>query len=169
MIRTSLFRMWLAVLAISPLCAAQSEPPASLDSTFAVVRAGIQADKATIVGQGMAFNDKDAAVFWPIYRQYEYERSKLDDGREAVIKEYAQKFPNLSDDEAKDMATRIFECDSRLAELKKVYFKKFNKVLLALTVTKFFQLEHRIDLVTDVRMESSLPPLAQTQFSEQPK
>ena len=169
MIRRSLFLNISVVILALPLCRAQSEAPASMDSAFAVARASIQADKATIVGQGMAFSDKDAAAFWPIYRQYQYERSKLDDGREAVIREYAQKYPNLSDGEAKNMATRMFECDSRLAELKKVYFKKFNKVLPALTVTKFFQLEHRIDLVTDVRMESSLPSLAQTQFAEQSK
>jgi hypothetical protein len=63
----------------------------------------------------------------------------------------------------------MFECDSRLAALKRTYFKKFNKVLPALTVTKFFQLEHRIDLLTEMKVESSLPPLTQAQFAEPTK
>jgi hypothetical protein len=109
----------------------------------------------------MNFSDKDAAVFWPIYRQYEYERTTLDDSRVAVIKEYAEKYSTLSDAEAKGMAERMFEYDGRLAGLKKTYFKKFNKVLPALTVTKFFQLDRRIDLMMDMNMESSLPPLIQ--------
>lgn len=166
MIRASLLlSVTMAVLAASPLCKAQDEAQPSIDSAMAVVRADIQADKATIVGQAMSLSDKDAATFWPIYRQYEYERSRLDDAREVVIKEYTQKYPNLTDAEAKAMADQMFECDSRLAALKKTYFKKFNKVLPALTVTKFFQLEHRVDLLTEMKLESSLPPLTQAQFA----
>jgi hypothetical protein len=45
--------------------------------------------------------------------------------------------------------------------MKKTYFKKFNKVLPALTVTKFFQLDRRIDLLADMNLESALPPLTQ--------
>jgi hypothetical protein len=161
--------MTLAVLALSPLCHAQSEAPPSIDSAIALIRAGLQADKTTIVGAAMGFSDKDAAAFWPIYRQYEYERSRLDDGREVVIKEYTETYPNLTDAEAKAMADRMFESDSRIAALKKKYFKKFNKVLPALTVTKFFQLEHRIDLIMDMKVESTLPPLTETQYAEQSK
>ena len=62
----------------------------------------MQADKASILTATMTFNDKDGAAFWPIYREYEHERSVLDDGRVSVIKEYTQKYPNLTDSEAKD-------------------------------------------------------------------
>ena len=61
------------------------------------------------------------------------------------------------------MAERMFEYDSRFAALRKTYYKKFNKVLSALTVTKFFQLDRRIDLLMDMKVESSLPPLTQPQ------
>lgn len=154
-----LLNVSLAVLALAPLCCAQNEEPPSLDSAIALVRAGIQANKTSIVGQLMNLNDQEAAAFWPIYRSYEYERSKLDDERVDVIKEYTEKYPDLSDAEAKAMADRMFACDLRLAALKRSYFKKFNKTLPALTVTKFFQLERRIDLTTDLKVESTLRPL----------
>jgi hypothetical protein len=168
MIRNSLaVNLSLAVLAFSPLCRAQNENPPSFDSAISVIRAGIQANKTTIVGQAMDFNDKDGAAFWPIYRQYEYERSKLDDKRVDVIKEYTEKYPELTDAEAQGMADRMFECDSRIAALKKRYFKKLNKVLPALTVTRFFQLERRIDLMVDLKVESTLPPLTQAELVEE--
>ena len=133
--------------ALSPLCRAQDQGPSpaqsqqiSIDSAIEVTRANMRADRATIITTAMDFSDKDAAAFWPIYRQYDYERSTLDDRRVAVVKEYAQKYPKLNDSEAKAMAERMFDYDSRVAALKKRYFKKFNKVLPALTVTKFFQL-----------------------------
>jgi len=152
--------------ALFPVSRAQTQQP-SVDSAIEVARANAQADRATIVNIAMNFSDKDGGAFWPIYRQYEYERSMLEDRRVAVIKEYTQKYPNLTDDEAKSMAETMFDYDSRLAALRKTYFKKFNKVLPALTVTKFFQLDRRIDLMMDMQIESSLPPLINAQFAGQ--
>ena len=160
---SALLTITFAMLAFCRLGRAQDQVP-SIDSAIEVARANMQADKATVITATMNFSDKDGAAFWPIYRQYEHERSVLDDGRVAVIKEYTQKYPNLSDSEAKAMAERMFDYDSRLAALKKKYFKKFNKVLPALTVTKFFQLDRRIDLLVDMQVESSLPPLTQAKY-----
>jgi hypothetical protein len=95
----------------------------------------------------------------------EYESRQDYPRRAAVIKLYTQKYPNLTDAEAKAMAEQMLDCESRLAGLKKKYYKKFNKVLPALTVTKFFQLDRRIDLLMDMNVEVSLPPLTQAQYT----
>ena len=163
---SALLMVTFAMVAFCPLGRAQDQEP-NIDSTIAVVRANMQADRTTLITTGMNFNDKDGAAFWPIYKQYQYERSKVDDDRVAVIKEYTQKYPTLTDAEAKAMAEKTLECDSRLAELKKKYYKKFNKVLPALTVTKFFQLERRVDLMMDMQVEASLPPLTQAKYAGQ--
>jgi hypothetical protein len=154
-----LLTMTFSLFALSPLRAQDQAP--SIDSVIEVGRASMRADRITIISTAMNFNQNDGAAFWPIYRQYEHERSTLEDGRVEVVKEYENSYPNLTDAQAKAMAERMFEYDARLAELKKKYFKKFNKVLPALTVTKFFQLDRRIDLMADMNLESSLPPLTQ--------
>ena len=161
---SALLMLTFAMLAFCPLGRAQDREP-TIDSTIAVVRANMQADRNTLITTGMNFNDKDGAAFWPIYKQYEYERSRVDDDRVVVIKEYTQKYPTLTDADAKAMAEQMLECDYRLAALKKKYYKKFNKVLPALTVAKFFQLERRVDLMMDMQVESSLPPLTQAQYT----
>ena len=161
---SALLVVTFAMLAFCPLGRAQDQEPA-IDSIIAVVRANMKADRTTLITTGMNFNDKEGAAFWPIYRQYEYERSRVDDRRAAVIKQYSQRYPKLTDAEAKAMAEQMFDCESRLAELKKKYYKKFNKVLPALTVTKFFQLDRRIDLLMDMNVEVSLPPLTQAQYT----
>jgi hypothetical protein len=163
---SALLMIMFAMLAFCPFGRAQIQEP-TIDSAIEVARANMRADRATIITQAMNFSDKEAAAFWPIYRQYEYERSRLDDGRVAVIKEYSQKYPSLTDVEAKAMAEQMFEYDSRLAALKKKYYKKFNKVLSALTVTEFFQLDRRVDLLMDMNVESSLPPLTQAKYAGQ--
>ena len=161
-----LLSLGAAVLAVSPLCQAQEEQPPSLDSAIAIIREGILANKTAIIGQSMNLDDKQAESFWPIYRSYEFERSKLEDERVNVIREYSHKYPDLTDAEAKGMSRRMFDCDLRTAELKREYFAKFNKVLPALKVAQFFQLERRIDLMVDMKVESTLPPLVQAQYTE---
>src|SRR5579872_3839486 len=89
----ALLMVTFAMVVLVPLGRAQDQEP-SLDSTIALVRANMQADRNTLITTGMNFSDKDSAAFWPIYREYEYERSKVDDRRVAVIKEYTQKYPN---------------------------------------------------------------------------
>ena len=162
----ALFVVTFAMLAFCSLGHAQDQEP-TIDSTIAVVRANMQADRTALITAGMNFSDKDGTAFWPVYREYEYGRSRVDDRRVAVIKEYTQKYPNLTDAEAKAMATQMLDCDSQLAELKKKYYRKLNKLLPALTVTKFFQLERRVDLMMDMQVEASLPPLTQAQYAIQ--
>lgn len=166
--RTLLLTITCAIVALSPVCLAQTQP-ASLDSSIEVIRADSQADRVSVITAGMNFSEKEGTAFWAIYRKYEYERSTLDDHRVAVIKEYTAKYPSLSDADAKAMAQKMFDCESSLAALKKKYYKKFNAVLPAYTVTKFFQLDHRVDLLMDMKVEASLPPLAQFQQPEQQK
>jgi hypothetical protein len=101
----------------------------------------------------MDFSTRDAVAFWPIYQQYERERSALYDRRIAVLKEYEENYLSMSDDDAKAMAKRMFDYDSQAMELNRKYFKKFNNVLPTYTVAKFFQLEHRIDLMMDTKAE----------------
>jgi hypothetical protein len=163
---SALLVVTFAMLAFCPLGRAQGQEPA-IDSTIAVVRANMQADRTALITTGMNFSDKEGAAFWPVYREYEYERSRLDDRRVAVIKQYTLKYPNLTDDQAKAMADQMLDCDSRLAALKKKYYKKFNKVLSALTVSTFFQLERRVDLMMDMQVEASLPPLTQAKYAGQ--
>jgi hypothetical protein len=172
--KTVLIVMIFATFTLSPLCRAQTEEGSidsavnsepSTNSAIEVARAGSRAQRASIISTAMNFSDKEAAVFWPIYRQYDYERAALDDGRVAVIKQYTDKNATVTDAEAKSMAERMFAYDSRLVMLKKKYFKKFNKVLPAFTVTKFFQADRRIDLLMDMNVEASLPPLTRPQYA----
>lgn len=162
--RFSLLTVIFAMLAFCSLGRAQDQG-LTIDSKIAVARANMQADRTTLITAGMNFSDKEGAAFWPIYRQYEYERSRVDDRRVAVIKEYTHKYPNLNDAAAKKMAEEMLECDARLVDLKKKYFAKFNKALSPLTVAKFFQLERRVDLAMDMQVEASLPSLTQAQYT----
>ncbi len=113
----------IAMLTFSTLGSAQTQE-IGYNSAIEVARANSRAERANIVGTAMSLSDKEASAFWPIYRQYEDERSTLEDSRVAVIKEYADKYPNLTDAEAKGMAERMFDYESPLTALKKNLFQE---------------------------------------------
>jgi len=155
------------LLMLVPLCRAQVQAT-SLGSAIELARADMTSERNEIVTAAMQLRDKDAAAFWPNYRKYEYERSLLDDSRAAVVKEYAEKYSTITDPDAESMTERMLEYESREIALKRKYFKGFSKVLPAITVAKFFQLDHRVDILMAMKVESSLPPLGRPQDIEQP-
>jgi hypothetical protein len=108
----------------------------------------------------MQFNDADAKAFWPVYRKYEAEVSKVNDQRVALIKSYADKYATLTDADAKTMIDQSLAFESSRTGAKKKYVKEFQKAgLSATTVAKFMQLEHRLDLLVDLQIASELPSL----------
>jgi hypothetical protein len=131
----------------------------SLNAQIEAARADVRADKITIINEAMKFTSQESSAFWPIYKRYSQEVSQLNDERVKLILSYADKFTTLTDADAKQMADKAFDLESRRVALKKKYYPEFNKQLSAITVTKFFQLEHRLDLLVDLKVAASLPSL----------
>ena len=136
-----------------------SKADPALDEYIQDVRADLKADKVSLIKEAMQSNDRDAAAFWPVYQRYQQEQAELDDDRVRVVRNYSDKWMKLTDAEAKELAQMSLELESRRAELRRKYFGEFNQVLPGLTVAKFFQLEHRLDLLVDLRIASELPAL----------
>jgi len=157
-------RFIVAVLTLSvltSLASSQSNPTGepALDAYIDAIRADLRSDKIEVITNAMQFNEKDAAAFWPVYKQYEAEQTKLNDERIQVIKNYSDKWATLTDAEAQELAEKSLDLESRRADLRKKYFANFNKVLPGVIVAKFFQLEYRLDLLVDLKIASELPAL----------
>lgn len=138
---------------------AEKQNAGDVDSEIEAARADLRADKVTIIKDVMKFTPEESAAFWPIYNNYENDLKKVNDERVALVKEYADKFTTLTDADAKRMTEKNFDLEARTLDLRKKYYKEFSKKLPATTATKFFQLEHRLDLLIDLKVASELPML----------
>ncbi|RZU40770.1 hypothetical protein [Edaphobacter modestus] len=158
--RRMLFAAILLLLTVFPnASSAQSNEP-SLDSSIESLRADLRADKVAIITQAMQLNDQESKIFWPVYRRYEADLVKVNDQRVALIKSYADKFPSITDADAKGMIDQSLDFESQRTNIKRKYAKEFQKAgLSSLTIAKFLQLEHRLDLLVDLKIASALPPL----------
>jgi len=132
-------------------------------STIESLRADLRADRAKIITHVMQFSDKDSAAFWPVYRRYEADVTKLNDQRVALIREYASSFASLTDEQASSLTSRALKFERERADLDQKYFKDFSKVLPGVVVAKFFQLQHRLNLLGDVELAAHLPTVFQDQ------
>lgn len=157
--------IFLAVLAagclMPPATHAQSNDASQPDVNSAIesLRADLRADKVNIIKNTMQFTPQESTAFWPIYDRYATDMQKVNDDRVALVKDYAAKFDTLTDADAKDMVTRMLSFEQGRLDVKKKYFKEFSSKLSGQTVAKFFQLEHRFDLVIDTELASRLPAL----------
>jgi hypothetical protein len=157
--RLFLAAVLLTIVVIPNIAAAQGNQP-SVDSYIESLRADFRADKVAIITVAMQFNDQDGKAFWPVYRKYEAEVAKINDQRVALIKSYADKFDTMTDADARAMIEQSLDFETRRVDVRKKYAKEFQKSGLSpLTVAKFLQLEHRIDLLVDMQIASELPPL----------
>src|SRR4051812_39028888 len=55
-----------------------------------LLRADVRAEKVAILTEMMEFTEKEDAAFWPIYREYDVELSRINDTRVALIADYAK-------------------------------------------------------------------------------
>ena len=122
-----------------------------------LLRSDIRAQKVAIITEVMEFSDDEAGKFWPIYRDYDAEMSKLGDERVSLIADYAKNFDTLTDADADKLASRAIDLDGRRrAALAKVY-DNVKKALGAKTAMRFLQVEHQLLLLIDLQIASSLP------------
>lgn len=149
----------LLMFSLPSLAIGQSDT-SNVDSYIESLRADLRADKVDIITQAMQFSDKDAKLFWPVYHRYENGLRQVNNQRVTLIKSYADKFPNVTDADAKVMIDEALDYYSRRDDLRKKYAEEFLKAgLPALTAAKFLQLEHRLDIIVDLELASQLPSL----------
>ena len=127
------------------------------DAYIELLRSDVKTKKVAIITEVIQFTNEEAKVFWPVYREYDFELSKIGDGRLELIKDYAQNYETMTDEKARDLVERALKLEGKRTKLKKKYFKKFDKVLPSKTVAKFFQLENQINLLIDLQIASELP------------
>jgi hypothetical protein len=136
---------------------AQGTAQDSLTNAIELMRSNVRANKADLIGRALALPDSQAAIFWPMYREYEAEFGKLADDRVALIKEYLVAYDTLSNAKAKNLMLRMYDLDERRVKLSRDTFNRFSKKLPAKTVAHFLQIDGFLNRVIDLQIAAALP------------
>jgi hypothetical protein len=122
-----------------------------------LLRSDVRAQKVAIITEVMDFTEAENGAFWPIYRDYDAEMTKLGDERVALIDQYARSFDTLNDQTADALATKAIDLETRRrAALAKCY-DRVKKATSAKRALQFLQVEHQLQLIVDLQITASLP------------
>lgn len=134
---------------------------ADLEKELALLRRDLRAEKKRLIALNVPLTDTEATKFWPLYEQYSTETSKLYDEQLSLIKDYAAKQDSLTDAEASRIIKRWSDVQVRQAQTRQKYIPLFEQVIPGRKVARFFQLDHRIQLLVDLQLASEIPLVVQ--------
>ena len=128
-----------------------------LDKDVHLLRQDIRAKKKKLIAANLQLTADQATKFWPVYDQYTADLVKINNAKYDLIKEYAQNWGTMTDDQALSMLKRSLDVDAQVNQLRQRYVPIFNKVVPGKTTATFFQLDRRIQSMIDLQLGSQLP------------
>ena len=137
--------------------ASASQDQGVSDKDVDLFRKDVRSQKKQIVAANMNLTDQEAQKFWPVYDQYTNELVQINNKKYEAIKEYAQNYATLTDEQAAKLTRDALEVDQSVAQLRQKYLPIFNKVVSGKKTAQFFQLDRRLVMVIDLQIASGIP------------
>jgi hypothetical protein len=85
--------------------------PTVTDEDIALLRRDLRAMKMQVIGQNMSLSDTEAQKFWPIYNHYVKDLQEVNDQKYALLKQYAEMWATMSDEDALIYVRHWLEAD----------------------------------------------------------
>ncbi|RLA00097.1 MAG: hypothetical protein DRQ45_07860 [Gammaproteobacteria bacterium] len=127
------------------------------DDTRELAREAIQANKKLVVAANMNLNVNEKEGFWAVYEDYQKDLEKILERTVALIEEFAVNFETLSEKKATELLNTHLKIEADTVKLKKSYVSKFQKVLPAQKVVRYYQIENKIEAIIDYDLVDKIP------------
>jgi hypothetical protein len=145
-------------MALPSLAVAQVNPAfADLNEAAEEARSVIQTERRTIVSQGLALSVDEGTAFWPIYDRYMTDMKAAGDLRVKMITDYAANYDSLSDDTARQLIANSLKYQEKILDIRKGYLRKFRKALPETKLARFYQIENKLDAITNFVLAREIP------------
>jgi hypothetical protein len=151
------FMCAFVVPAANAQAAASKDTQTVTERDIQLLRQDLRSQKKQLIAANLTLTDVESTKFWPVYDQFSTEMNTLGDQKYALIKEYAQNFGSLTDEQAKSLINRSLALDEAVAQLRIKYVPIINKVLPGTKTATFFQMERRISTLIDLQVASQIP------------
>jgi hypothetical protein len=145
----------LSTAADAPAPMAEKFPNA--DAEIKMLRAEVGQDRRDIVAASMLLTPSEGEIFWPLYDQYRAEQHQLGDRKLKLIKDFIAERDTMTEDRAEKLRKEAFSIEKKKISIKEDYAAKMSKVLSARTVTRFFQIDNKLDAAMDAMLAARVP------------
>jgi len=147
--------VWSLCLVMALL--AMVSPAQEINDEIELTRSIIQTQRQAIVTAAMQLSGQESEAFWPLYREYREAMRKIDDRSVKLITDYSESFDIMSDEMAQEMLKEFMGIRQGELDVTRKYLKRFQKILPATKVARFFQLENKLDAVIDFELAAEVP------------
>jgi hypothetical protein len=131
--------------------------PTVTDEDITLLRKDLRAMKMQVIGQNMSLSDAEAQKFWPIYNHYVRDLSEVNNQKYALLKQYAEMWSTMSDEDAMIYVRHWLEVDGQAQALRLQYVPVVSQVLPGKKAATFFQLDRRLNMIIDLQLFSQIP------------
>jgi len=128
-----------------------------LTSDLALTRASIQLRRQAIVTSVMDLTPSESQTFWPLYREYRIAMAKVGDRVQRLLVDYSGQYDTLTDDQAKKIMQEWLSIEKAKMDVKSKYISRFQKILPARKVMRFFQADNKLDAMLNAKLASVVP------------
>jgi len=156
---TEYFLMIVVLLGSVAAFGQNSESSAVENQTLVNARALLQAGRADIIREDLRMSDDESVGFWPVYETYHTEIMAVRDRQARMIADFLKMYRDgaLSNDYAETLINDYFDIKNDLLTVQKKFVREFRKVLPALKVARFYQLENKMDAEIDAQLALFIP------------
>jgi hypothetical protein len=131
--------------------------PNVTDEDIALLRKDLRAMKMQVIGENMSLSDTEGQKFWPIYNHYVKDLSEVNNQKYALLKQYAEMWSTMSDEDAMIYVRHWLEADGEAQALRLKYVPVVSQVLPGKKAATFFQLDRRLNMIIDLQLFSQVP------------
>ena len=131
--------------------------PTVTDEDIALLRKDLRAMKMQVIGQNMSLSEDEGQKFWPIYNHYVKDLQVVNDQKYALLKQYAEMWATMSDQDAMIYVRHWLETDGQAQALRLKYVPVVSQVLPGRKAATFFQLDRRLNMIIDLQLFSQIP------------
>lgn len=110
-----------------------------------------------LVKDHLDLTEDQAKIFWPLYDEYRTESDEILNEELKVLEDYLMNYYILEDRKAMELMRKSNELRKNKLELQEEYLEKMAKVLPPKLVGKFFQIDHRLELMIGQQRTEKIP------------
>lgn len=150
-----LFGLLAAGLGIAQQTTTMAGDDTDMSRTLEQVRAA----REGILREEIRFSNEEAAVFWPVYEQYQAELQVVRDRFAELLSNYAKAYRagEVSEAHANKLIDDYLGIQSEVIDIKKDYLDDFRRVLPARKAARFYQIENKIEIELEYQLSLVIP------------
>jgi hypothetical protein len=137
--------------------APQESDQEDLTSDIALTRASIQLRRQAIMTSVMDLTPTESQPFWRLYRDYRVDMAKVGDRVQKLLVDYSAQYDTLTDEQARSIMKEWVSIEKAKMDVKNKYISRFQKVLPARKVMRFFQADNKLDAMLNAQLASVVP------------